>query len=78
MEAFNKAKEICPDAHIYVTDDPLQTGSLFLDVEDMDIVVRETNDFTELIKNANNFEIYPIDEEKLKLSVCFDNVFRKV
>ena len=76
MLAFETAKKMFPDAKVYVTDDPLQTGSLFLDVEDLSLTVRETEEFAELIEHADNFEVFPIGETEIKLSICFDKVFK--
>ena len=52
------AKILFPDAEMEIKDDPLQMGSLFISIKVNDIVVRETNRFCAVIKDADNFEIY--------------------
>ena len=65
------ARELFPDATIEVHDDPLQMGALILRVEALDITVRKIDAFKALIGNANNFEVYAIGEDKIRLSVLF-------
>lgn len=75
--AVDLAKQLFPDAKIEIKDDPLQTGAMSLHMESIDIVVRgerEINLFADLISLADNFEIYPISNEK----ICFAAVFRGV
>lgn len=76
--AMEKANELFPDSKVVIKDDPLQTGSLILYVEDFDIVVRETKDFTELVAKADGFEIYPIKGEKIAMSIMFNNALIRV
>lgn len=75
--AVDLAKQLFPNAKIEIKDDPLQTGSMSLHMESVDIIVRgerEINLFANLIALADNFEIYPINSEE----ICFAAVFRGV
>ena len=86
LEEFNQAremaKELYPDAKIYVEEDPLQMGAMILSVEEYDIgasSVREINLFKDIISLADNFEIRAIiEEEKVRFSALFNNVFIRV
>ena len=75
------ANELFSDASISVVDDALQLGSLVIRIEGYDIVVRgerEIELFTELISKADNFEIYPIGDEKMMFAVMFNNALIKM
>lgn len=75
------ANELFTDANISVSDDVLQLGSLVLRIEGFDITVRgkrEIELFNELISKADNFEIYPIGDEKIMFAVMFNNALIKV
>ena len=67
------ARKLFPESKIIIKDDPLQTGSLILYVENFDIVVRETKEFEQLISKADNFEIYPIKREMVAMSIMFNH-----
>lgn len=75
------AKELFQDYDIAIKDDPIQMGALILCIEGFDIVVqgeREIKLFTELISKANNFEIYPIGDERIKFSIVFADVLKRI
>lgn len=75
------AKELFKEYDISIKDDPLQMGALILCITGFDIIVRgerEINLFTELISQADNFEIYPIGDEKIKFSILFSNVLTRI
>lgn len=75
--AVDLAKFLFPNAKIKIKDDPLQTGSMSLHMESIDIIVRgerEINLFAALIAMADNFEIYPVNGEE----ICFAAVFKGV
>ena len=68
--------ELFPEAQKEFQDDPLQMGAMILHIEDFDLDVsgeREINLFSELIKIADNWEIYPRDNG----NVCLSAVFQK-
>lgn len=73
--AMEMAQRMFPDSKVCIKDDPLQLGSLILYVEDFDIVVKETKDFNTLVAKADNFEIYPIKNEKIAMSIMFNGTF---
>lgn len=79
--AFFKAYELFPDAKIELRDDPLQLGAFILHMEmfDMDVSGEtEINLFSDIIKDANNFEIYSIDEGHICFAAVFQNALIRV
>ena len=79
--AFHKAHELFPDAKIELRGDPLQLGAIILHMEMFDIDVSgatQMNLFTDIIQNADNFEIYPIDAEHVCLAAVFQNALVRI
>lgn len=75
------AKELFSEYDICIKDDPMQMGAVILCIDGYDITVRgerEIKLFTELISKANNFEIYPVGDEKVKFSILFANVLTRI
>jgi hypothetical protein len=72
------ARKMFPEAIITIKDDPLQMGALILCIEDIDIAVREIERFKELIGKANNFEVYPVGDERVRLSVVFNKALLRL
>lgn len=75
------AREIFKDMDISVEDDPLQMGALILCINGFDITVRGTREiklFQELIDKADNFEIYPIGDEKVRFAILFSRVLTRI
>ena len=75
--AVNIAKELFTNMQVNVVDDSIQLGSLVVRIDAYDITVRGTRErelFMELISKANNFEIYPVGDEKLRFAIMFDDV----
>ena len=79
MNEFRKAIKIAatlfPEAKIEVKDDPLQMGATILHIEDYDLDITETNTFAELIKSADNWEIYPCENGNVCLAAVFNGVY---
>jgi hypothetical protein len=81
QRATEIAKELFKDYDIAIKDDPIQMGALILCIEGFDISIsgeREIKLFTELISKANNFEIYPIGDERMKFSILFADVLARI
>ena len=76
--ATEMACRLFPDAQISIEDDPLQMGAVILRIEDFDIVVRETEDFYGIIDKANNFDIYPVGDEKVRIDILFANALIRI
>ena len=79
--ALTTARELFPNAKIELKDDPLQMGAMILRIEDFEIGAtgeREINLFSELIKHADNFEIYPIDDDNVRCAIVFQNVMVRI
>ena len=72
--AFQIASQLFSDSSIEIADDPLQMGALILRIEGYDIAIRGQEEialFSALISKADNFEIYPTGDEKIKFSLVF-------
>ena len=74
QHATEIAKQLFLDSKVSLEDDPLQMGALILRIEGFDVVIRgerEINLFKELISKADNFEIYPLGDERMRFSMVF-------
>ena len=77
-DAIDTAREIYPEHEIALVKDPLQMGALFLEITGTDISAvgeREIELFNKLTSNADNFEITPVKDEEVRLSICFAGAF---
>ena len=73
-EAFKIATQLFADANVTIDDDPLQLGALILRIEGCDLLVRGADSvakFSALIANADNFEIYPTTDDKIRFALVF-------
>ena len=81
MDAIAKANELFPDAKVELHSDPLEMGAMILRIEDFSLDVtgeREINLFADIIRHANNFEIYPVDAENVRFAAVFQNVLVRI
>ena len=79
--AASIAHELFPDAKLCINDDPLQTGSLYLHIEPVDINIsgeREIKLFAELITASDNFEIYAHNDGYIVFALLFQNAFVRI
>lgn len=77
-EAIKLALDLYPEHKIEIAKDPLQMGSLFIDITGTEISAigeREIELFNQLVSKANNFETVPMGNEELRLSICFAGAF---
>jgi hypothetical protein len=63
-----------PEATIEVSEGALQLGSMAIRVVTSDVTVYDTVAFAEATKNADNFQIYPTADDRVKLDILFDGV----
>lgn len=70
--ATETACRLFPDSQITIEDDPIQMGAVILRIEDFDIVVRETEAFCDIVDKADNFDIYPVGDEKVRADILFN------
>lgn len=80
-KAIELACKLFPDATIYTNDDPLQMGAMILCIEDYSLSATgetEINLFSDIIALADNFELYPLNEETVKFAAVFQNVLVRV
>lgn len=81
QRATEIASALFTDATIAIDDDPLQMGALIVRIEAFDVTVRgatEIESFAELISKANNFEIYPVGDERLRFALVFRDALIRV
>jgi len=67
-----------PDAKFEVEMNTLNTGSAALTVETDDVVVNNVQDFIAAIEHADNFEIYPLTDGNIRISVTFNGVMKVI
>ena len=76
QRATEIATQLFSDAKITIEDDPLQMGALIVRIEGFDIIVRgkrEISLFIKLIGKADNFEIYPTTDGKIRFAILFNS-----
>ena len=76
--ATEMAKYLFPEAKITIEDDPIQMGALILCIEDFDLAVREIEIFSDMIKKADNFEIFHFGEDNVKLAILFNGALTRI
>lgn len=78
MNAYKKIKNIImsedPDATVEIIEGALQLGSVAIRAITSDVTVYDTAEFAEATKNADNFQIYPTADDRVKLDVLFEGV----
>lgn len=63
-----------PNATVDILEDALQLGSVFIRAITSDVTVYDTSAFSEAIKYADNFQVYPTADERVKLDILFEGV----
>ena len=79
--ALHKANELFPDANIELRNDPLQLGALIIHMEmyDMDVSGEtQINLFMDIIRKADNFEIYNLEGERICFAIVFQNALIRI
>jgi hypothetical protein len=78
MDSYAKIKNIIlsedPDATVEIVEGALQLGSVAIRAVTSDVTVYDTAEFAEATKNADNFQIYPTADERVKLDILFEGV----
>lgn len=78
--ALSIAEELFSHCKVKINDDPLQMGALILSIEGFDMVVRgerEIKLFSEMISNADNFEVYP-SNGNVKFAAVFQAALTRI
>ena len=73
--------ELFPDKEKFVEQDPLQTGALILSVESCDIGARGAYEralFMEVCSLVDNFEVYPIGDERVRFAAVMQGAYRRI
>lgn len=79
--ALSKANELFPKAKIEVHDDPLEMGAMILHIEDysLDVCKGNQNDmFIEIVRDADNFEIYATPDGNVCLAAVYQDVLVRI
>ena len=63
-----------PDATIEIIEGALQMGSVAIRAVTSDVTVYDTAAFAEATKSANNFQVYPTADGRVKLDILFEGV----
>ena len=63
-----------PDATVEIVEGALQTGAVTISAVTSDVTVYDTVAFAEAIKNADNFQVYPRTDDRVKLDILFEGV----
>lgn len=66
--------EYTPDAKIEINMSVVNDGSASISVETDEIVVHNVHDFISIISEANNFEIYPLNNGNIKIAIMFNGI----
>lgn len=78
MDAYLIIKDIIlsvdPDATIEIAEGALQFGSVAIRIVTNDVTVYDTAAFADAIKHADNFQIYPTADDRIKLDILFEGV----
>lgn len=75
------ATQLFSDATISINDDPLQMGALIVRIDGFDVTVRGAREielFSALIAKADNFEIYPVGDERICFAILFNNALTRL
>jgi hypothetical protein len=78
MDSYAIIKEIIlsedPDATIEIIEGALQMGSVAIRAVTSDVTVYDTAAFAEATKFADNFQVYPTADDRVKLDILFEGV----
>ena len=64
------------DYTIAIEPDPLETGNVAFTIVCDDLVIKDIKAFCDIVQHLQNFEIYPIDGDKLRFAGVFLGLFR--
>lgn len=62
------------DATVEIVEGALQNGSVAIEAVTSFVTVYDTAAFAEATKNADNFQIYPTADDRVKLDILFEGV----
>lgn len=63
-----------PDATVDIVEGALQLGGVAIRAVTSDVTVYDTTAFAEATKYADNFQIYPTADDRVKLDIMFNGV----
>ena len=67
-----------PEANIECEMHEINIGAGVIRIEADELVVREIQNFCAAISKANNFEIYPLANDKMRMSIMFYNIYKRL
>ena len=71
-------QEYTPDASVEINMSVVNDGSASISVETDELVVHNVQDFISIVKEANNFEIYPINDGNIRIAIMFNGIMNLV
>lgn len=78
LDSYAKIKNLIlsedPEATIEIVEGALQFGSVAIKAVTTNVTVYDTAEFAEAIKNADNFQIYPTTDDRVKFDILFEGV----
>ena len=78
IDSYNIIKNIIlsedPNATVEIIEGALQLGSVVIRAVTSDVTVYDTAAFAEATKNADNFQIYPTADDRVKFDILFEGV----
>ena len=63
-----------PEATVEIIEGALQMGAMVIRAVTTDVTVYNTEAFAEATKNADNFQVYPTTDDRVKLDILFEGV----
>lgn len=66
--------EYTQEASVEINMSTINDGSATISVETDEIVVHNVQDFISIIKEADNFEVYPLNDGNIKIAIMFNGI----
>ena len=66
--------EYTPDAKIEINMSVVNDGSASISVETDELVVHNVHNFISIISEANNFEVYPLNNGNIRIVIMFNGI----
>ena len=66
--------EYTPEASVEINMGAVNDGSASISVETDEIVVHNVKEFISIINEADNFEIYPLNNGNIKIAIMFNGI----
>jgi hypothetical protein len=67
-----------PNANIKCEMHEINDGSGVITIESSWVIVREIEKFCNATSKANNFEVYPLITDKVRIAFMFENIYKRL